>query len=90
MSLHFPDKAAEQLGLGRNQFFAWMRQQRLTDAMNRPYQDAIDAGYLVPRRYVKQTPMGPKERIKPMVTDRGLTRFRNLLKEEKANGEKAV
>lgn len=81
MALHFPDKAAEALGMGRNRFFAWMRQQRLTDAMNRPYQDAVDAGYLVPRRYVKQTPVGPKERVKPMVTDRGLARFRNLIKE---------
>lgn len=88
--LLFPDEAAQALGLGRNQFFSWLRVHRFTDGMNCPYRSAVDAGYLVAQRYIKQTPVGPKERIRPMVTARGLSRFKNLLKEERANGQKTL
>lgn len=84
MALYYPDEAAHELGMGRNQFFSWLRVRGYTDGMNRPVHDVVDAGYLVPRHYVKDTPAGPKERIKPMVTERGLARFRNQLREEQA------
>ncbi|MEG1256870.1 phage antirepressor [Clostridium sp.] len=70
-------------GLGRNKLFDLLRQAKVLDRSNIPYQSYVDRGYfrVLEQKYV--VPNGEtKINIKTMVFQKGVDYIRNIIKEE--------
>jgi anti-repressor protein len=83
-------------GMGEHRLFEWLRKNRwlfLTpDKQNRPYQDKVDAGYLVTNEYpVATNNHGTLNKITVRITPKGrFALHRALLKEQEQNEKEAA
>lgn len=70
------------MGMGQNRLYAFLRQQKILMADNRPYQRYIDAGYfkLVEQEYEQDG--RTKIHYKPVVYQKGLDFIRRRIKQE--------
>jgi len=78
-------KAAKVLnmGLGRNKLFKFLRDKKILQADNIPYQEYIDRGYFRTIEQKWTTPTGEtKINIKTLVYQKGLDYIRKLLQKE--------
>ncbi|HHX8313410.1 TPA: phage antirepressor KilAC domain-containing protein [Vibrio diabolicus] len=74
------DVFAKSVGIGRNNLFAWLREEKIlmSDLIpkysknhNMPYQHFIDAGYFTIKRRVFNTPHGRERSFTSLITGKG-------------------
>lgn len=61
----------ENIKIGRNRLFEWLRDNKYLMDNNQPYQKYIDNGVFKVREYVFNTPYGSKTGVKTYVTGKG-------------------
>jgi prophage antirepressor-like protein len=73
------NSVAKSLGIGRNKLFAFLREKRILDAQNRPYQQFLEADYFV----VREVPLThlSVNKTQTLVTAKGVEFIARKLKE---------
>ena len=61
----------EQIDIGRNRLFEWMRKQKFLRRNNEPYQKYIEMGWFKVIEQTYSTPYGDKLNVKTLVTGKG-------------------
>ena len=61
----------ENINIGRNRLFDWLRKEKYLRNNNEPYQEYIDRGWFETVEYTYNTPYGNKIGIKTLVTGKG-------------------
>lgn len=72
---------SENIKLGRNKMFNWLRDNKYIMTTNVPYQKYIDNGYFEVIEVVKKTPYGDKIFAKTLITGKGQICIVEKLKE---------
>ena len=75
----------EDINIGRNRLFQWLRDSKILMSNNLPYQTYIDRGYFEVVEVVKNTPYGDKIFTKTLVTGKGQIWIVEKLKDELNN-----
>lgn len=77
-------QAAAELHMKPKDLFRWLRQNRVIDAGNLPYQQFKDSGWLTVQISHWRHPVTEQEREykRPMITEKGLAWLRNRIKEQ--------
>lgn len=79
-------EAAKLLGIGKLKLFKLLRNKKILDAGNTPYQQYIDAGYFKLHRGAYQHPtLGTKFYARTDVTNKGMVWIQNLIEKHEAN-----
>lgn len=73
---------SENINIGRNKLFDWMRERGYLRHNNEPYQEYIDRGYFKVRETHKSTAYGPQFYTQTFVTGRGQIFLVEKLREE--------
>ena len=71
---------AENIPVGRNKLYGWLKSMRVLMANNLPYQAFIDRGYFSVKESVFETPTMTKTYQQTFVTGKGQHFVINLLK----------
>lgn len=75
-------QAADELGVGKQRLFRWLREQRVIDAANLPYSHYRDQGLLRVRYgHWRHPQTGTHTYARPLITQRGLEWLRRRLEE---------
>lgn len=78
--LHTMNDAAKLLAVGQNKLFRFLRDHKLLNEHNLPYQQYIDAGYFrVVQKSFDHPSMGQRIYGKTHVTNKGLSYLEGLL-----------
>lgn len=73
---------SENINLGRNKLYAWLRDSKYLMKGNIPYQQYIDSEYFEVVEYTYNTPYGEKLGIKTLVTGKGQIKLVERLRKE--------
>lgn len=73
---------SENINLGRNKLYAWLRDNKYLMKGNIPYQQYIDSEYFEVVEYTYNTPYGEKLGIKTLVTGKGQIKLVERLRKE--------
>lgn len=73
---------SENINLGRNKLYAWLRDNKYLMKGNIPYQQYIDNEYFEVVEYTYNTPYGEKLGIKTLVTGKGQIKLVERLRKE--------
>ena len=73
---------SENINLGRNKLYAWLRDNKYLMKGNIPYQQYIDNEYFEVVEYTYNTPYGEKLGIKTLVTGKGQIKLVEKLRKE--------
>lgn len=72
----------ENINIGRNKLFEWLREKKILMSNNNPYQRFIDQGFFQLKEITKNTPYGDKIFLKTLVTGKGQIYIIQKLKDE--------
>lgn len=72
----------EDINIGRNRLFDWLRNNGILMSNNVPYQRYIDGGYFEVKESVYETPYGTKTQITTKVTGKGQIYITEKLRKE--------
>lgn len=75
----------ENINIGRNKLFEWLREKKILMNNNNPYQRFIDQGFFQLKEITKNTPYGDKIFLKTLVTGKGQIYIIQKLKTEFCN-----
>lgn len=75
----------ENINIGRNKLFEWLREKKILMNNNNPYQRFIDQGFFQLKEITKNTPYGDKIFLKTLVTGKGQIYIIQKLKAEFCN-----
>lgn len=78
---------AENIPIGRNRLFRWLRENEILTSENLPYQKYIDRGYFAVKESVFETPSFSKTYQQTYVTGKGQRFVIDLLKKSYGKGE---
>lgn len=76
----------ENIKVGRNTLFSWMRQKKILMKDNIPYQKYIDSGYFEVKESTFETPYGLKSQLTTLVTGKGQIYITEKLRADVKNG----
>ena len=72
----------EDINIGRNRLFSWLRKKKILMSNNMPYQQYIDGGYFHVKESVFNTPYGTKTQQTTMITGKGQIYITEKLRKE--------
>lgn len=72
----------ENINIGRNKLFEWLREKKILMNNNNPYQRFVDQGFFQLKEVTKNTPYGDKIFLKTLVTGKGQIYIIQKLKDE--------
>lgn len=72
----------ENINIGRNRLFNWLRKKKILMSNNMPYQQYVDGGYFQVKESVFDTPYGTKTQQTTMVTGKGQIYITEKLRRE--------
>ena len=72
----------ENINIGRNRLFEWLRQKEILMKNNVPYQRYIEGGYFQVKESVYETPYGTKTNVTTFVTGKGQIYITEKLRKE--------
>ena len=72
----------EDINIGRNRLFSWLRKKKILMSNNMPYQQYIDGGYFHVKESVFDTPYGTKTQQTTMITGKGQIYITEKLRKE--------
>lgn len=72
----------ENINIGRNKLFEWLREKKILMSNNNPYQRFVDQGFFQLKEVTKSTPYGDKIFLKTLVTGKGQIYIIQKLKDE--------
>lgn len=72
----------ENIKMGRNKLYEWLRENKYLMKNNIPYQNYIDNGYFEIVEYSVKTPYGDKLVVKTLITGRGQIKLLEKLRKE--------
>lgn len=75
----------ENINIGRNKLFEWLREKKILMNNNNPYQRFVDQGFFQLKEVTKNTPYGDKIFLKTLVTGKGQIYIIQKLKAEFCN-----
>lgn len=75
----------ENINIGRNKLFEWLREKKILMSNNNPYQRFVDQGFFQLKEITKSTPYGDKIFLKTLVTGKGQIYIIQKLKAEFCN-----
>lgn len=72
----------ENINIGRNRLFSWLRKKKILMSNNMPYQQYVDGGYFQVKESVFETPYGTKTQQTTMITGKGQIYITEKLRKE--------
>lgn len=72
----------EDINIGRNRLFSWLRKKKILMSNNMPYQQYVDGGYFHVKESVFNTPYGTKTQQTTMITGKGQIYITEKLRKE--------
>ena len=72
----------EDINIGRNRLFSWLRKKKILMSNNMPYQQYVDGGYFHVKESVFDTPYGTKTQQTTMITGKGQIYITEKLRKE--------